>query len=561
MDFKNFLHEICGDEIPKFLGLDFFCFFQLLFYSYLPIVIISLLISVYIHIKDKKSLQSKLLLLFTSFFFFFLIDILVQWVSSYHIILMFGWQLTAFFEVGIYLSIVYFSYVFLLKKDIPDNGKILLISVITLIAVLTPTVLNIKLYDINNCEGVVGGLWRVIYLIELASTVLIGSFGYLNYKKTKEAVNKRQTLIYMAGVLSFLVIFFISNFYAEVTKVYEFNLWGPLGMLVFIIFLSYLIIKYKVFNLKLIGSNVLVLSLWILTGSLLTIQDINVSHAVTAVTLIVSIIFGLILINSVRKEVGQREKIEKLASDLTSANARLLELDKQKSEFVSFATHQLRAPLTAMKGYTSLILEGEMGDINSEVRKATKRIFDSSSTLENIVDDYLNISRIELGTIKYSFEVFDFKDLVNRVIEDLRPSIENKGLKFSFSTDPSTPDTRFMVRVDKDKFKQVISNLIDNSVKYTPSGSLDISLTRRLSDRKIQFSIKDTGVGISPAVMPKLFAKFVRADNANKQNIFGTGLGLYIANQIVLAHKGRLWAESKGEGKGSQFYLELDMEV
>ncbi len=118
-----------------------------------------------------------------------------------------------------------------------------------------------------------------------------------------------------------------------------------------------------------------------------------------------------------------------------------------------------------------------------------------------------------------------------------------------------------MVRVDKDKFKQVISNLIDNSVKYTPSGSLEVNLTRRLSDRKIQFSIKDTGVGISSAVMPKLFAKFVRADNANKQNIFGTGLGLYIANQIVLAHKGRLWAESKGEGKGSQFYLELDMEV
>jgi signal transduction histidine kinase len=98
-------------------------------------------------------------------------------------------------------------------------------------------------------------------------------------------------------------------------------------------------------------------------------------------------------------------------------------------------------------------------------------------------------------------------------------------------------------------------------VKYTPAGSVDISISRNTKDRKIIFSIKDTGVGISPEVMPKLFTKFVRAENANKQNIYGTGLGLYVAKEIVTAHKGRIWAESQGEGRGSTFFLELDMEV
>jgi signal transduction histidine kinase len=295
--------------------------------------------------------------------------------------------------------------------------------------------------------------------------------------------------------------------------------------------------------------------------SLFFVKDEDVFYIIVTVTILLAIIFGALLVRSVRREILQREKIEILAQDLTKANTRLLDLDKQKSEFVSFATHQLRAPLTAMKGYASLILEGEMGTVTSETKQAIGRIYDSSTTLASIVDDYLNISRIELGTMKYSFDVIDLKDMVDHVIGELMPNIEKKGLEFTFSTTPSTPDTRFMIHADKDKLKQVISNLIDNSVKYTPKGSVKVSLEKNIKSRKILFAIKDTGVGIAPAVMPKLFHKFVRANNANKQNIYGTGLGLYVALQIVNAHMGSLWAESAGDGKGSTFFLELDMEV
>lgn len=558
MNFNTYEGQICGIESPGLLGFDFSTAPSLLFYSYIPIVIFSLIVSLVILFKDRKSIQSKTLFSFTIFFVVWVVNILIQWVNSFHTVLMFAWQLTLFFEIGIYISASRLSYVFLFKRDIPSKIRLIMNSFILLSALIIPTRLNISAYDILNCEGVTGIAWPIAYIVELSLIVVIAYFGQMKFRESNDLGVKKQAALFSFGMVIFLTVFFLSNFYGELTKVYEFNLWGPLGMVIFIALLAYNIVKFKLFNLKLIGANVLVFSLWLLIGSLLAIQDISVSHTVTSITLIISVIFGFILIKSIRREVYQRERIELLAKDLQTANTRLLDLDRQKSEFVSFATHQLRAPLTAMKGYTSLILEGEMGETSSEVKQAVSRIFDSSSTLTHIVDDYLNISRIELGTMKYNFEIIDLKELTDNVIGELKPNIEKKGLKLSVNSNSST---RYIVHADKDKIKQVIANLIDNSVKYTPAGSVDISISRNTKDRKIIFSIKDTGVGISPEVMPKLFTKFVRAENANKQNIYGTGLGLYVAKEIVTAHKGRIWAESQGEGKGSTFFLELDMEV
>jgi signal transduction histidine kinase len=333
---------------------------------------------------------------------------------------------------------------------------------------------------------------------------------------------------------------------------------GPLFAFVVVCVLLYAIYKHHLLNAKVIAVELLTISLWAFILIRILLSGNDQDKIVNIILLIVTVIIGILLIKNVRHEVTQREKIEFLAENLKQANVRLLELDKQKSEFVSFATHQLRAPLTAMKGYSSLILEGDLGEINKNVRDAIGRILESSKTLAVIVDDYLNISRIELGAMKYAFEIMDLKDLTENVIGELKPNVEGKGLGISFN---SKVGERYMVRADKGKIKQVISNLIDNAVKYTPSGSVKVSIIRNTTDRKILLSIVDTGVGITPEVMPKLFSKFVRADNANKQNIYGTGLGLFVAREIVLAHKGKLWAESNGEGKGARFYMELDMAV
>lgn len=342
---------------------------------------------------------------------------------------------------------------------------------------------------------------------------------------------------------------------------------GPYFALIFIFFTSYAVIRLKMFDVRVVATELLVFSLWLFIILRILLTNNIQERYVNGGLLVILIIVGILLIKSVIKEVKQREKIEKLAAQLQVANDRLTELDKQKSEFVSFATHQLRAPLTAMKGYASLLLEGDLGKISKDVRNAITRIFDSSNTLTSIVDDYLNISRIELGTMKYAFETIDLKDLVSHVIEELKPNIEKSKLNFSFTADPVK---KFMVNVDKDKFKQIIANLIDNSIKYTPSGSINVVLEKKkvvkgagtntgvTDGPSIIFSVKDTGIGIANEVMPKLFAKFSRAENGTRQNIHGTGLGLFVAKEIVTAHKGKIWAESPGEGRGSAFFVELE---
>ncbi len=246
-------------------------------------------------------------------------------------------------------------------------------------------------------------------------------------------------------------------------------------------------------------------------------------------------------------------QLKKTNEELASANIRLKELDQQKSEFVSLASHQLRSPLSSIKGYASMLREGDYGALSEDMKKPVSAIEESSKSLATMVDDFLNVSRIEQGTMKFDFTDFDLKKLAEDVVYEQKPTAEKAGLKLSFVAEPNKT---FMITADLVKIKQVITNFLDNSIKYTPKGSIDVSISKH-EDNKILIKITDTGIGISAETLPKLFSKFTRASDANKTNIHGTGLGLYVAKQMVEAHKGRAWAESAGEGKGSTFYIEL----
>lgn len=345
----------------------------------------------------------------------------------------------------------------------------------------------------------------------------------------------------------------ITNFFPQLFSIYPF---GNYLVIFYIVFIVYGVLRYKLLSAKVVSAQIFSTALILVSlFNLLKSGELQ-DWLVNSLILMAVILISTFLIGSVNREVRAREHIEALAQDLKKANDRLTELDRQKSEFVSFATHQLRAPLTAMKGYASLILEGDMGQVSAQIKEAISRIFESANTLTSIVDDYLNITRIELGTMKYAFDTVDLKHMVDDVIAELKPTIEKSKLKFSFSVESSGADYR--ITADRDKLKQVIANLIDNSMKYTPQGEVSVSLSCDRTRHKFIFKISDTGIGIAPEVLPRLFQKFSRAGNANKTNIKGTGLGLYVAKEIVTAHKGELRAESPGEGKGSTFTVELE---
>jgi signal transduction histidine kinase len=357
-------------------------------------------------------------------------------------------------------------------------------------------------------------------------------------------------------MITFLGIFWLSNLFGELSKAYEINLVGPIGMVLFLGIMSYVIMRFKAFNIKIFSSQILVLGLFILVFAVLFIDNIDYVHTIIAGTLIMILVLGIQLIKGVQKEIQQREHIEILATDLEKANIRLNELDKLKSEFLSFASHQIRSPLTAIDGYASMLLEGDFGEMSEKVKNSIKVIDTSSKSLIKIVNEFLDISRIEQGRMKYDLTDFDAKKLAEEVVAELRPNVEKKGLAFEFA---AAQHDDYMVHADQGKVKQVIGNIVDNAIKYTPTGKISIYLDKTLE--KIHISIKDTGIGIDKDIIPRLFSKFTRDKDAYKTNVTGTGLGLYVAKQMIEAQKGRVWVESEGRGKGSTFYIELPIKA
>ena len=225
-----------------------------------------------------------------------------------------------------------------------------------------------------------------------------------------------------------------------------------------------------------------------------------------------------------------------------------------KSEFVSIASHQLRSPITAIRGYVSMLVEGSYGKFPDKAQEVLARIGESSKFMATSIEDYLNVSRIEAGNMKYELSDFNLKEQAEKVSDELRQTAMKKGLVLVFRSGVSGSG---MVHADIGKTRQVIMNFIDNSIKYTPKGTVTVVAHDDPKQKKMWVTISDTGVGMSTETLSEVFDKFVRAKNANQVNVTGTGLGLYVAKKMATGMGGKVWAESEGEGKGSSFHIEF----
>ena len=230
------------------------------------------------------------------------------------------------------------------------------------------------------------------------------------------------------------------------------------------------------------------------------------------------------------------------------------ELDKLKTDFISVVSHELRTPLTSIKGYTDLLLSGATGEI-SELQSEFLSIIQSSTTrLSNLINDILDISRIESGTIEIKHEPIDYRRIVADTLRLMKAAADEKQI----SMDASLPESIPPVRGDIDKVAQVLGNLVSNAIKYTPEGgwvkvSLEIT-----GEASVLTSVTDSGIGISPEDQKRLFQKFFRADNTSTREAGGTGLGLVIAKTIVELLGGAIWVESE-PGRGTRFYFTLPL--
>ncbi|MBI2430897.1 MAG: hypothetical protein HYV39_02700 [Candidatus Levybacteria bacterium] len=245
-----------------------------------------------------------------------------------------------------------------------------------------------------------------------------------------------------------------------------------------------------------------------------------------------------------------------LYKELKIANETLLQIDTLKDEFVSLASHELRTPMTAIKSYIWMALSGRGGTLSDKLRYYLDRAYKSTDRLIKLVNDMLNVSRIESGRVSVSLKATNINEVIIDTLTEMLPKAQEQNVELLFTPFPNLP----YADADADKIKEVLINLIGNALKFTPMGG-KITASVSVTNDVVVVKITDTGKGIPPEGMPKLFQKFGRIDSEYlvKQNAQGTGLGLYICKSLIELHHGRIWAESDGEGKGSTFSFTLKL--
>jgi signal transduction histidine kinase len=313
-----------------------------------------------------------------------------------------------------------------------------------------------------------------------------------------------------------------------------------------VVFTSYAIIKHELLDIKIVGTEILTFALIIATFIEVVLSSSLGEMIFRAGVFIALLIFGILLIRSVIREVSQRERMQEL-------NKKLKELDEQKDEFISVAAHELRAPMTAIKGYVSMVMEGDAGKITEKARGFLADANTINERLIRLVNNMLNVSRIEEGRMVYQLETESLSNVIRSVFSQFAPEAHRKGLEYDLKI---PTEIRDKVYVDPDRIQEVIANFLSNAVKYTDHGSVTVRLGQPNKDT-VRVEVVDTGPGISKVEQEKLFQKFYRVEN-NVGKTTGTGLGLYISKLLVDKFNGKIGLESE-LGEGSNFWFELPL--
>jgi signal transduction histidine kinase len=241
------------------------------------------------------------------------------------------------------------------------------------------------------------------------------------------------------------------------------------------------------------------------------------------------------------------EENQRVLRQLKESNNKLRALDEAKDDFISMASHQLRTPLTSVKGYLSMVLDGDTGEINPTQQQMLKQAFFSSQRMVYLIADLLNVSRLRTGKFLIETAPINLARIVAEEVDQLQDTAKARNLKLTCETPKGFPDLMF----DETKTRQVIMNFIDNAIYYTPEGGhIEVKLLNK--DHTIELRVTDNGIGVPKREQPHLFTKFYRAGNARKARPDGTGLGLFMAKKVVIVQGGSLIFDSH-EGKGSTF--------
>lgn len=483
---------------------------------------------------------------------------IVSWVSCYHLA-QFGnstfWFRVAAFAVSMSFVTYYFCIVegFLGKRERPYRlfGVVILLYgvVMGVLALGTDIVISGSAIGGSTARPLFGhaGKWAfygfVIVLAVLINWILLREYVALPEQR------RAKLQYFLVGLLLFTGCNIVFNLLLPLAfDNYAYYAVGNDSVGFLLGFTAYAIVKRELFGVRAVLAAIFVVTLGVLQAiDLVVFTDNAAMQAFKGTVLVLILYFGYILVRSVQREVHQRERLQEIAEELRRS-------DQAKTEFISIASHQLRTPLNAIKGYLSLFLEGVYGKLDAEQRQAMERLYRSSERLIHVVNDLLGIARIQMGRIALDAGEVDLCEIVKSIAEELGVVAKEKGIALRASCPTGGVP---MVAGDKQKLRDSVLNVVDNAIRYTDKGSVEVSVCRQSNDLVVR--VEDTGPGLDPGEAKALFKSFQRGQVGRKRWAEGSGLGLYIAKEFITLHGGAIWAESRGKGLGSSFFMRIPL--
>ena len=497
------------------------------------------MLGIFVFIKTKFNLFSKVFLAFIGITALWLIgDVIIWTLNDYHLVYA-TWSFLDYIEIVFYVLALYFATVFVKKSDISKSFKVILFlatipGFLVTVSLDSVTGLNQSVCEAFNGEFI--GLYKLAIEGIILAIILIYAIGPF-FKKVPW--KERWASFVVAGSLFlFLSIFSITEYLASVTGDYEMNLYSLFLLPVFLVAVIYSVFELDIFNVKTLGTHYLVVGLMVLMAGQLFFITNTTNRLLTLLTMILIGVLSIVLFRNLKKESNQRTQIENLLT--------------QRESLMHLINHKVKGAFTRSKYIFAGMLDGTFGEVNDEVKRRAQQGIESDDGGVKTIDLVLNAANLESGTVKYEMKPLDFKAIVLEKIADKKIQAEAKGLVLESEI---SGDGVYMMAGDVFWLKEVVNNLIENSIKYTREGKITVGLSD--GDGKIHFSVKDTGVGITEEDKKILFTEGGRGKDSVKINTDSTGYGLYSVKLIIEAHNGKAWGESAGPNKGSEFHVEF----
>lgn len=558
---------------------------RLLYYTHIPVILVSLVMGIYIYFRSGGKLASKVVLMQFLVISIWCLMNIISWIDINTDRLMFISSLFAPFGLSIFIFGLLFIIVLSGKKTNSFLFNSVIIAILLFLILWVTSKHGIFVFNLISVSVLIP-LFPMGFFYGISFLILLYAWRYvLKFAKNKNSHRNGVTIIGLSFIICLTIFncFSIASAYFAIKGVdlnFTLESYGMLAMPVYMATIAFCMAKFNTMGIKINETKFLVVTIIILVGSQLLFIQNNEDRLFTAATLVVCAILGYFLLHIIQSEENNKrrslEKMNRILNqknlEVEKANKELQKLDNAKTEFINIASHQLRSPLTIVKGVASLLISGKIDKFSEKDKKNFyNSVWSKCLKLENIIDDILNAAAFtnnKFSMMNRAAEKVDLYVLIHKILDEMRYEIETRDLDIKVKLENAD---NHIISAQKEYIEEALVNLITNAIKYTPStqktddirearqekGKIEISIgIDKSSMSNILITIKDNGIGVPKEEISHLFRRFYRAENARRMYTDGTGLGLFIVREIVEGHGGKIWIESL-EDKGTTFYVSL----